>query len=250
MRTLVSSQRLKVALFRRILAVGCFALCGFARGAVAQIGGQTVPRLALDVTVDGGYLPDDLALRCDPSDGAPSIGGGVSLVFRPMRWLLLQSDTRASAVLPAMGCKTVIPPVPVPAGFVIFPTKVFPDGAPRTPLWRSALRVGIETPPDRPLLRATVGGGAIWTGGPTAFESATIGVGTRGRAARLLVEVEVGTARFRIAEEKSSFVDPDPYPGRSWEYVTTSKSRVVRPVWATVHAGVEFPLGRRAGNGG
>lgn len=200
------------------------------------------PRWALGVTMDGGYLPDDFALRCR-QDGAPSVGGGASLVFHPKRWLVLVGDTRASAMIPNMHCATVVIPGIWPSGFVVVREKVFPDDAPRAPLWRSGLRIGLETPSGRPFVRATMGGGAIWTGRPTPFGTATVGLGARGRRTGLVAEVEVGTTQFRIAEQQSHFVDPGAVP-RNLDYVTTSTPLLVRPVWANVHVGVEVGLGR------
>lgn len=223
-------------LFRQIL-VGSVLVAGVAELGDAQTVGEraaTDPhQWSLGFEGDAGYLPDALTTGCGWRT-IPSVGGGVTLSFRPIRWLLVQGDTRASAKPPGEPCARAVVPA---AG--TSRTIEFPDNAPNLPLARSALRVGIETPPGQPLVRATIGGGAIWAGRATPFWSTTIGAGTRGDVARFVAQLEVSGTRVRVREVTTE-------SSQLALAVVTTRSVALHPVWASVRLGLELPIGQEA----
>jgi hypothetical protein len=123
-------------------------------------------------------------------------------------------------------------------GYVFPGTIEYPADSPHLSLVRSAARFGIETPPDRPLFRATAGIGAIWTGRVVPFETVAIGTGSRGPNARFYAELEVSTSRYRVSVARPVVADTV-IRTPSTHFV----SRVALPTWGSLHLGVELPLG-------
>src|SRR5215467_6911401 len=191
----------------------------------AQQGPASDPhRWATALTIDLGSIPDDFADQCG-SGSAPSYGGGLAVLFRPRRWVVAILNTRVSNEPPGTGCQLSIPaPVQIgPNEFENWAEKRFPNGVAATPLVRNSLHIGVETSPEDPLLRATVGGGMIWTGHKTPFASVAIGGGSRGSGARFYWEVETSVCAVRVRETHTRYqLDSNittPLPSRIVSYV-------------------------------
>ena len=194
---------------RRQIAVGCAVIVSvMARPVRAQRTQAVDPhRWAVGLAVDVGQVPDALSLECGgTSDAVPSIGGGVAFLFRARQWLVVEADTRVNAIPSGIGCGERAP-VPTPVGPNEAVGAVTRDWhrVPTPPLLRSAMRVGVETPPGLPLVRATVGSGLFWANTLTPFETAAMGIGTRGRWARLYAELETNISRVRVNDVRPVF---------------------------------------------
>src|SRR5262249_36773343 len=126
-----------------------------------------------------------------------------------------------------------------PTEFESWAAKTYPNGIPSTPLVRTALHVGVETP-GTPWLRATVGGGVFWSGNYLPFGTVAIGGSSPGRV-RLHWGLETSMTRVRVREEHMRFrVDTTtftqtPLPSRITSYVETLK-------WTSFQLGVEIPV--------
>jgi hypothetical protein len=139
-------------------------------------------------------------------------------------------------------CYGLIPSGLTPIGpneFENSATKTYPNGVPSTRLVRTALHVGVETP-NSPLLRATVGGGMIWSGRYLPFWTVAVGGSSPGRV-RLHWGLETSVTRVRVREEHTRYLwDPatltqTPLPSRITSYVNNLK-------WTSLQLGVEIPL--------
>lgn len=195
------------------------------------------------LTLGFGTLPDAFTSRCGrEGSGSAGPGLGAAVLARLPRGLVVQGD--AHAVLDAidMGCDAILHVRNLGPGlYETLPGAVVEDGTPTVPLARTTLRVGLETPPSLPLLRATVGGGAIWTGGMAPIAVATLGAGTRGRVQRYYAELEAAVTRVRATERRERHqadATGDRIVG------VTTVPLVLRPVWLTLNVGVEIPLHR------
>lgn len=239
----------RTAVCRRRARVGGLLL-GFVAVSVAgtpsgaqQADTKDPHRWSAAATVDVGGLPDAFGDQCG-SGSVASYGGGLTALFRPRRWLVVAADVRASAVPDIFGCSLVLPaPVLIgPNEYENWASKQYPSGVAATPLVRTVLHVGAETPPGSPLLRATVGGGVIWTGSRTPVGTLTIGGGTRGRGARFYWEVETSACSLRVTEVHTRFrIDSNvstPLPSRISSYVE-------HPRWTALHLGLEIPVASR-----
>ena len=218
-----------IALFGRRVGRGC-----------ATGGGEDPHRWAAGVSLDVGSIPDAFATQCG-SGTTPAYGGGLSVLVRPRRWLIVAADTRVSTFPDVgFGCSLNLPaPVQVgPNEYENWADKEYPKGVPRTPLYQSVLHVGVETPPGSPLFRATVGGGVIWTGRRTPMGTMAIGGGSRGGGARFYWELETSVCRVDVREEHTRFrFDSNtttPLPSRIVSYVE-------HPRWTLLHLGLERP---------
>lgn len=196
-------------------------------------------RWAAALSADVGTLPAAFSTQCGSQ--IPAYGGGLTVLVRPHRWLVVAADTRVSAYPDVFGCSLVLP-VPVLVGpneYENWAEKQYASGVGARPLVRSALHVGVETPPGFPLLRATVGGGAIWTGRRIPYGSLAVGGGSRGRGARFYWEVETSVVSLRVHEDHTRFrIDsgvPTQLPPRTVSYVD-------HPNWTALHLGIELPL--------
>jgi hypothetical protein len=145
---------------------------------------------------------------------------------------------------PGVGCSLVVA-APIQTGPNEWQGPVYRDlgNAPTPPLFRSALRVGVETPRGTPLVRATVGSGLIWSTSRSPFEAATIGIGSRGKFVRFYTELEAGVARVRVSDTRVTF-HRDSVVGLVPDSRTTT-AVVLQPGWMTLHVGAEFSLAAR-----
>jgi hypothetical protein len=235
---------------RRLRIVGgpvlaCIALFVGSVSGAQQVEVTDPHRWAATIALDGGTLPDEFVTRCGfGSDPTPSLGAGLGLLFRPGRWLVAGADTRLSISPVGLGCKLTIPaPVRIgPNEYENYSPKGYPNGAPADPLVRSALHIGVETPPGSPLLRATVGIGVTWASDRTPFGTVAIGGGSRGRGARFYWGLETSVCRVNVTETHTRFRSDSntmtPLPSRIVSYVD-------HPRWTMLHLGMEFPLALR-----
>lgn len=169
-------------------------------------------------------------------------GAGVSVLFHQWPWLVLSTDTRASVVLPA-GCKLTVPGL-IQVGPNQWASGVFRDlrDVPSEVLPRSAFHIGVETTGRGPLVRATAGGGWLWSARPVPFGTATIGLGSRGKRMRFYSELEASVARVRVNAIQSFYHMGS--TGASGLILDSEQATtvVLHPKWAAVHMGLEIPL--------
>ena len=224
---------------RTLVALATLAVAGSTGGA-QQVLATDQHRWATALTVDLGSLPGDFDTQCGSSSKGtePSLGGGLAVLFRPRRWVVATLDTRVSDVPYSNACKTIIP-APITSDGYKIAVREFPNGVAQKPLVRNALHIGVETPPGPLLLRATVGGGMIWTGSSTPFASVAIGGGSGGRGARFYWDVETSVSAVRVRETYTGYlVGPNG--------VTLLPSRIVsyveHPLWTALHVGLELPV--------
>ena len=195
-------------------------------------------RWATALSLDLGSLPGDFDTRCgsSPKGSESSFGGGFAVLFRPRRWVVAALDTRVSDVPYSNGCKTT---APIAQDGYHIAVREFPNGVAQKPLVRNAIHLGVETPPGALLLRATVGGGMIWTGSSTPFASVAIGGGSGGRGARFYWEVETNVSAVRVRETYTGF-------RADANGVTILPTRIVsyveHPRWTALHVGLELPV--------
>lgn len=204
-----------------------------------QVEGRDPHRWAAAIAIDAGSIPDAFAFQCG-SGTTPSVGGGLAALVRPRRWLLAAADTRVSTV-PDRLCGRSLP-VPQQIGPNEYETqgyKQYQNGVPPRPLVQSALHVGVETPTRFVRLRATVGGGVIWTGHGTPFGTAAVGIASSDRGIRVYGELETSVCRVQAREEHTRF-------RRDSNTTTPLPSRIVsyaeHPRWTLLHLGIEVPL--------
>jgi hypothetical protein len=213
--------------------------------AASTLGAQQEPasdphRWATALTLDLGSIPDAFTVQCG-SGSYPSYGGGLAVLFRARRWVVATLDVRMSEMPDLYGCDAVAPaPVLIgPNEWESWAAKQFPNGVATPPLVRNALHIGVETSPEDPLLRATVGGGMIWTGTRTPFASVAIGGGSRGRGARFYWDLESSFCALRVRETHTRVrLDSNvatPLPPRIVSYVE-------HPTWTALHIGLEIPV--------
>jgi hypothetical protein len=206
---------------------------------------QTAPadpyRRALDLSLGVGPLPDAFTSQCGKTNlGGAGAGLGAGLVFRPRRGVILRADGDVTAEPIGSGCDLLIQLVEVEPGvFESRPGVSYPAGTPSAPLARTLLRAGIETPPGRLPLRATVGGGVVWGRRSLPLGAITLGTGTRGRRWRLNAELEHAVSRTSAEERRQRMRAT---PGGFTDLGTTVLRRVRYPRWTTLRLGVELPL--------
>ena len=225
------------------MVCGLMMLCGFARRGVAQVG-EPRARWALGLAADIGGVSDAMAAQCGYGHGgSPMLGAGAALLFAPRSWLIMAGDLRMSGTL-LTGCKLSIPAA-VYLGDNQWEYPVYRDyrNVPTSPLTRSAVRIGVQTPPGLPLLRATVGGGLLWSSTPAPFGAATVGIGSRGTHVRFYAEFEADVARVRVFETRTRF-HVDSVRGPVVDSRTTTPV-VIHPRWGAMHIGVELPFASR-----
>lgn len=216
-------------------AAGLIAVMSGVLAAQQPMGGATSTdphRHALLLMADVGTVPDVFSSRCANRGASGAYGGGLSALFRHGSMLVLQGDLRATGSIPLPGGCNVALIVPPGA------TKddLYPKSIPRTPLLRSAVALGLETPPGYPLVRATLGGGMIVAPARAFYRTTAIGVGTRSKGARFYAEFETSVSRARRGVVR--FVPL----GDSASIVLVPT--VEHPRWSAVRAGVELPIAR------
>jgi hypothetical protein len=213
-------------------------------------------RFSVQPSVGVGAMPDAFGSRCGEG-AATSSGGlllGVTARHRLPPFVVLEADLSAGASGFAKGCdaRLLVRSTPIADGRVEERTFLGYADDPRDPgFFTGSVRAGIETPataPRRvPLLRASAGVGLVRNAAKPALEPLVVlagGVGTRGRGARLALDVE--WTRFRYdARERVEVVRPaTPAAPRVVERVTEREVRLPQG-WAVARLGVELPVGGR-----
>lgn len=203
-------------------------------------GAQTRP-LALNVSAGVGAMPDAFGSRW--GDGRRTTSGGVlvgvTARHRLPPFVVLEADLSTGVSTFAKGCdaRLLVRSTPLADGRVEERTFLGYAGGSRDPaFFAGTLRAGIETPATAsrrvPLLRASAGAGLVRDAAKPALEPLVMlagGVGTRGRGARLALDVE--WTRFRYdAHERVERVRP----------ATAGAPRVVERAG---EAGVRLPQG-------
>lgn len=227
---------------RLVRCAGTIASITLAAGVCRPVWGQANAgshRLGVALTVDGGSLPSVSGGRCGEG-GEPVVGGGLSFVYRPRRWLVTAVDTRASVRFIDFGCNVIVPaPREISPGVYEYSAyRQYPGGLPGAPLVRSAFHAGVEMPGG--LLRAIMGGGMIWTRKHTPYASFTLGGGSTNRGIRFVWELESNTYRLPVREVNTRYrLDPGevqvPLPARTTDFTSTFR-------WTTGRIGLEVPL--------
>jgi hypothetical protein len=182
--------------------------------------------LSLAATGGLGGVPDALASQCGnvrPSNSRVGVNGGVALLVRPGRWLVLQADARVAFSM-FDDCTDLGTPV----------SYDYADDLERVPVGTAAARIGAETPPGLPLVRATAGVGTVWGGRSLPLAVVGLAAGTRGKGARFLVELDHYWTRVDAVERRFN-TDPLGAP-------RLTRDVVLRPSWDVVRVGVEVPL--------
>jgi hypothetical protein len=180
-------------------------------------------RMGLAITAGGSALPDALSTQCGSRVNGGGTGGleiSAAAVVRKHRWLVLQADSRAVVQLMG-GCYLVLPAVDT----------AYSADLVHHPFITSTMRIGLETPPNLPMFRATAGAGIVWGGHALPVQVLAVGAGSRGKRERFLIEVERTQTRVHADEEYHS-------GPRIGERVPI----VMYPSWISVRLGVELPL--------
>jgi hypothetical protein len=223
---------------RVALSVAGFVLLVASSGQAQHAGPH---RWAMQVATDVGTILDFYGESCSKTT-APAAGGGISILRRLPHRLVAIVDTRADGVLDVFGCKTTAAPPRLigPNEYEHGAVNVYPHGAPKKPFARTALRLGIETPPNRAMGRITMGGGMFWTGARTPFATLGLDFSTGGDGARFTAGLETSRAWVRTHSTYARFradslFNTTPLPSRS-------ESRLAVHGWTQLHVGLELPL--------
>ncbi|HEY0930752.1 MAG TPA: hypothetical protein VGE27_12600 [Gemmatimonas sp.] len=194
---------------------------------VSEIGAQETARRRVGLGLTGAVttLPDVFVSQCGVGNtgGGAGIAGAGALLFRPWNWIAMQADVSATLPTIKAGCVGLVSAVRID-----YDHKDFID-----PVFLSTARIGLETPPGLPLVRATIGAGYVLGGTQPPLTVWGFATGTRGQGKRLLIEWDRFRTRVNAAEVRSNgLVD------------TSSTPMVVRPRWSALRIGVELPLKR------
>jgi hypothetical protein len=206
----------------------------------AQSGTLDPHSRAVTFSVDVGPYPDEFTHPGSNSacPNAFGVGAGMSAIDRPRSGMFLEAELRATmkAQLPST-CDVVVVYTPAPGVYSPFGFQPV-SGTPGMPLLRSLLHVGLETPRDISpvIVRGTVGVGMIWNAHPAPIGAVTLGVSSRGPAARFYAELERDVTRIR---ESEALFHSDT-TGRLIPAGTSDQ--VAHPVWTTLRIGIEMPL--------
>jgi hypothetical protein len=198
-------------------------------------------RWAGGLSVDFGGIPDAFGQRCGSAGASLIYGAGFTVVHRPRRGLVAVFDARASRVIDVFSCRlAVASPVPIGANeFEEGPYRAYSPGTPKAPLRRTSVRIGVEAPPDRGVLRATIGGGWLWSGAQRPFATGAFEIGTNNAGLRFVAGIETSMAWVRVGQEYRRF-------RRDGEIQTPLPSRfelhVERKHWTIARIGIELPL--------
>jgi hypothetical protein len=170
----------------------------------------------------------------------PELGVGISAFARPRASVFVGAEVRASTVPGIFGCKVLLHgPVEVAPG--IWESRGGFYAAPGTPqdqLIRTLFRGGVETPSDkRVILRATIGGGVIWSSRPAPVGSAAIALSSGGAGRRLFVELEHDITRVRQDESRSRYQQDSTVQVPLGSSVVTER---IHPTWTTLRMGLEL----------
>jgi hypothetical protein len=198
-------------------------------------------RWAGGISFDLGSVPDQFGQRCGHEDGSVVYGGGLTVVHRPRRRMVAVFDARASNVVKFGSCRyAVAPAVPIgPNEFENRPTVAYPRGTPAAPLRRTSVRIGVEVPPGLGMLRATIGGGWIWSGARRPFATGVLEFGTANAGLRLVAGLERSIVWVRQGLEYSRY-------RQVGDEVTRLPSRfdlhTAAKHWTIARLGIELPL--------
>jgi hypothetical protein len=207
--------------------------------------GSTDPhRHAIAVSAEAGTLPVVFGGGQCGDDGyvhGPAFGLGVSALDRPGSIVFLGADVGASAAAMALGCKLFARgPVEVAPGvWETRPGFYASPGTPHSPLIRSLLRVGLETPSDRSaIFRATIGGGFIWSSRPAPVAAGSIALSSGSDGKRAFVELEHDVTRVRQVETRFRYRQDSTVQTPLGTSVVTER---IHPTWTTLRMGLELP---------
>ncbi len=113
-------------------------------------------------------------------------------------------------------------------------------GTPHSPLVRTLLRAGLETPARLgPIFRASVGGGFIWGSRPAPVAAGSIALSSGGEGKRAFVELEHDVTRVREAESRFRYRQDSTVQTPLGTSVVTER---IHPTWTTLRVGLELPL--------
>jgi hypothetical protein len=210
---------------RSFVVLSLTATTLIARPASSRAQATATDRIGVALTAGGSALPDALGTQCGSHVNAGGIGAleiSAAALVRRRRWLVLQADTRALGPIPVgTGCAAVLPAVDT----------AYSAGSPHGAFITSTMRVGVETPPNLPVFRATAGAGVVWGRHPLPVEVLAVGLGSRGERGRFLIEVERAQARVHADTRYNT-------GARAGERVPI----VMHPSWVSVRLGIELPL--------
>jgi hypothetical protein len=159
---------------------------------------------AIAVSADAGTIPTVFGGGQCGDDGynhAPELGLGVSAFARPRPQFFFSAELRASTIANALGCKAFARgPVEVAPGvWENRPGFFASPGTPHSPLVRTLLRAGLETPARAgPIFRASVGGGVIWSSRPAPVAAGSIALSSRAdpNSGRILLDKRLWDRRL------------------------------------------------------
>ncbi len=222
---------------------------GLSLALAAAVGAQSLSapvdphRNSLALSLDAGGFPDAFSTRCGDLTGAGGggFGAGLSVIHRPRPAFFVEGELRGSWEPDVFGCDLVLPIEQVSPGvYETRPGYAPVGGTPGLPLLRTLLRAGLETPPNiAPILRATLGGGMIWSGRPTPLGSLALAVSSSNRGTRVYAEFEENVARVRGYETRDRF-RADSSGETPLGAVVVGKTAAA--TWGTLHLGIEVPF--------
>jgi hypothetical protein len=171
----------------------------------------------------------------------PELGLGVSALDRPRSILFFGAELRASTVPNVFGCKTTAggPVQVVPGVWETRPGFFASSGTPHSPLIRSLLHAGLETPARLgPIFRASVGGGFIWSSRPAPVAAGSIALSSGSGGRRAFVELEHDITRVRQDESRFRYRQDSTVQTPLGTSVVTER---IHPTWTTLRLGLELP---------
>jgi len=232
-------------LLRQNVVRRTFEVVGVMIAVGSPLGAQTKPtdphRWAGGLSVDLGGIPDAFGFQCGDSF-SPVVGGGLTVIHRPRRGVVAVFDARASSLVEIAACNTLRVPPPVPIGANDFedgPYDTYPRGIPRAPLRRTSLRIGLEAPPDRGVLRATIGGGWLWSGAQRPFLTGALEIGTNNGGPRFVAGIERSITWVRVSQEYRRFRRDET---TQTQLPSRFDAHTLKEQWTTVRIGIELPL--------
>lgn len=213
---------------------------------VANAQARGAAPLSVTLAPMGQTVPDAFSSRCG-GENFGSVGGGVTagLLRRLGRGFGVQADVQMLFGTMGMGCDLV--------GYArsISPTEYetrsspdFPDALPHRRYASTTFRAVYEVRRWAPVLRATVGGGALWARQPVPMGVTSLGLAARGGPMRAFGEIEYAVSRVSASERRERF-GVDPTTGRRSSLGVTLVPLTRTPRWTTLRAGVEIPIGTR-----
>ncbi len=210
----------------------------------AAAGSPDPHRHAIAVSAEAGTLPVVFGGGQCGDDGythGPGFGLAVSALDRLGSIVFLGADVGVSAAAMAFGCKAIgRAPVEVAPGiWETRPGFFASPGTPHSPLVRSLLRAGLETPSDHPaIFRATIGGGFIWSSRPAPLASGSIALSSGSDGKRAFVELEHDITRVRQVETRFRYRQDSTVQTPLGSSVVTER---IHPTWTTLRMGLELP---------